>query len=37
MNVAFPLNATMQSEIEQSDVNSNIFVRGDFDYGLQAL
>jgi hypothetical protein len=37
MNVAFPLNVAMQSEIEQSDVSSNIFVRGDFDYELQAL
>jgi hypothetical protein len=37
MNVAFPLNVAMQSEIEQFDVSFNIFVRGDFDYELQAL
>jgi hypothetical protein len=37
MNVAFPLNVVMQNEIEQFDGNSNIFVRGGFDYELRAL
>jgi hypothetical protein len=37
MNVAFSLSVAMQSEIEQFDINSNKFVRGDFDYELQAL
>jgi hypothetical protein len=37
LNFAFSLSVAMQSEIEQFNINSNNFVRHDFEYELQAL
>jgi hypothetical protein len=37
LNAAFSLNVAMQSEIEQFDIGSNNFVKGDFDFELQTL
>jgi hypothetical protein len=37
LNVAFSFNVVMQSEIEQCDIDSNNFVKGDFDFELQTL
>jgi len=37
LNAAFSLNVAMQSEIEQSNIGSNKFVKGDLDFEMQTL
>jgi hypothetical protein len=37
LQVAFPINVSMQMEIQQSEPTSSNFTRGDFEYQLQTL